>query len=352
MADYVNIPMSVAADTAAMSATVAGNLIIGGEAPTLQSKTAHPSTSDQAIEPDEGYDALEDVTVKAVVIENLDAANIVSGVTVKIGDDTDDDSIASVTGTAQTGGSTLGTKTVNENGTYNASSDNLDGYSQVTVSVPASAVDTGTKSITANGSNQDVVGYASVDVNVPNTYSAGDEGKVVSSGALVAQTAHADVTPTTSDQTIDTTTNNSLKVKGDADLVAGNIKKGVEIFCVTGSYEGGGGSIPVETGTMTPSTNAESANFSISFEPVYFALFTTPSLVATDSTWRVCSSEMLIKDVFAAGQMARLNSGNVQVQNANVPTFSYSNGTLSVNFTGRTLKSGVTYTWYAIGSAS
>lgn len=139
------------------------------------------------------------------------------------------------------GGSTLITKSISENGTYNASSDSADGYSQVNVAVPASAVDTGTKNITANGDNQDVVGYAAVNVNVPNSYSASDEGKVVSNGALVAQTAHADVTPSTSDQTIDTTLNNSLKVKGDADLVASNIKKDVEIFGVTGSYEGGGG---------------------------------------------------------------------------------------------------------------
>lgn len=34
------------------------------------------------------------------------------------------------------GGADLGTKTIIENGTYNASSDNLDGYSQVTVNVP------------------------------------------------------------------------------------------------------------------------------------------------------------------------------------------------------------------------
>lgn len=123
------------------------------------------------------------------------------------------------------GGSTLITKSISANGTYNASSDSADGYSQVTVAVPASAVDTGTKSITANGNGQDVIGYAAVNVNVPNSYSASDEDKVVSSGALVAQTAHADVTPTTSDQTIDTTTNDSIKVKGDADLVASNIKK-------------------------------------------------------------------------------------------------------------------------------
>ena len=141
------------------------------------------------------------------------------------------------------GGSTLITKNISANGTYNASSDSADGYSQVNVAVPASAVDTGTKQITANGNNQDVVGYAAVDVAVPNSYSAGDEGKVVDNGALVAQTAHADVTPSTSDQTIDTTTNNSIKVKGDANLVAGNIKKDVTIFNTTGTYEGGGGGV-------------------------------------------------------------------------------------------------------------
>ena len=136
-----------------------------------------------------------------------------------------------------------GTKSITTNGTHD-----VVGYASANVAVPASAVDTGTKSISisANGTTtHDVVGYASASItaNVPNSYSASDEGKVVSSGALVSQTAHADVTPTTSDQTIDTTTNNSIKVKGDADLVAVNIKKDVEIFGVTGSYEGGGGSL-------------------------------------------------------------------------------------------------------------
>ncbi|MBR2806679.1 MAG: hypothetical protein IKF22_03660 [Lachnospiraceae bacterium] len=106
------------------------------------------------------------------------------------------------------GGATLITKNISANGTYNASSDSADGYSQVNVSVPASAVDSGTKNITANGNNQDVVGYAAVNVNVPNSYSAGDEGKVVSNGALVAQTSD---TVTTND-TYDTTLINSLTV--------------------------------------------------------------------------------------------------------------------------------------------
>lgn len=131
-------------------------------------------------------------------------------------------------------------------------------------------IPTGTKniSITANGTTtEDVTSYASASItaNVPNSYSASDEGKVVSNGALVSQTAHADVTPTTSDQTINTTTNNSIKVKGDADLIAGNIKKDVEIFGVIGSYEGGGGTPTigthkVELGQYTPTATG---NFSI-----------------------------------------------------------------------------------------
>ena len=72
--------------------------------PTLQNKTIHPSSSDQSITADNGYDGLGTVTVKGVLLTNLTAANIVSGVTVKVGDADDDDRVASVTGTASGGG--------------------------------------------------------------------------------------------------------------------------------------------------------------------------------------------------------------------------------------------------------
>ena len=53
-----------------------------------------------------------------------------------------------------------------------------------------------------------MVGYATVNVSVPNTYAAGDEGKVVSSGALVSQTSDT----VTANDTYDTTLINSLTV--------------------------------------------------------------------------------------------------------------------------------------------
>ena len=71
----------------------------------------------------------------------------------------------------------LGSKTITANGTYHASTDNLDGYDEVTA-------------------------------NVPNTYAAGDEGKVVSNGALVSQSSAT----YTSNNTYDTTFIKSVTV--------------------------------------------------------------------------------------------------------------------------------------------
>lgn len=70
------------------------------------------------------------------------------------------------------------------------------------------------KSITQNGSydpeDDSADGYSAVTVNVPNSYAAGDEGKVVSNGALVAQTARA--SEITANGTYDTTVNNEVTV--------------------------------------------------------------------------------------------------------------------------------------------
>lgn len=70
------------------------------------------------------------------------------------------------------------------------------------------------KTITANGtydpSDDDLDGYSEVTVNVPNSYAAGDEGKVVSNGALVAQTSRS--SDITVNGTYDTTLNDEVTV--------------------------------------------------------------------------------------------------------------------------------------------
>lgn len=85
---------------------------------------------------------------------------------------------------------TLVSKTITSNGSYNPASDSADGYSAVTV-------------------------------NVPNSYAAADEGKVVSSGALVAQTARA--SEITANGTYDTTLNDEVTVNVPAGGTPGEV---------------------------------------------------------------------------------------------------------------------------------
>lgn len=92
---------------------------------------------------------------------------------------------------------------ITANGTYDVTN-----YASADVDVPQSGITpTGTISITQNGT-ADVTNYASASVNVPNSYTASDEGKVVSNGALVAQTSDT----ATENGTVDTTLINSLTV--------------------------------------------------------------------------------------------------------------------------------------------
>lgn len=113
------------------------------------------------------------------------------------------------------------TKAITQNGTYSANDDSADGYTGVTVNVPNtySAGDEGkvvssgvlaaqtTKSITANGTHTTTTNNEVV-VNVPNSYSAADEGKVVDDGALVIQTSRT----ITENGTVNTTTNDEVVV--------------------------------------------------------------------------------------------------------------------------------------------
>lgn len=83
-------------------------------------------------------------------------------------------------------------------------------------------------SVTENGTTTAPAGTAfnPVVVDVPNTYTAGDEGKVVSNGALVAQTSDT----VTQNGTVNTTLNNSVVV---------NVPTGAMVLG-TGTFTGNG----------------------------------------------------------------------------------------------------------------
>lgn len=89
----------------------------------------------------------------------------------------------------------------------------LEDYVETITPVPLSATEN--KTYTAPTG---VFGYSPVTVNVPNTYSASDEGKVVSSGALVSQTSATK----TQNGIYDTTTNNEIIVNVPAGFTVGD----------------------------------------------------------------------------------------------------------------------------------
>ena len=83
-----------------VSSGTAGTITVNGsntsQLTTQAAQTIHPSTSDQTISSGRYLTGAQ--TIKAVTTTNLAASNILSGVTIKIGDSTDDDCVASVSG--------------------------------------------------------------------------------------------------------------------------------------------------------------------------------------------------------------------------------------------------------------
>lgn len=174
------------------------NIPTGG---TLQSKTVSPTTSAQTITPDSGYDGLSSVTVNAMP-----------------------------SGSATTPATTITanpTISVSASGLITASVSKTQG---VTPTVSAGYVASGTSgTITVNGSNTNQLTTKSAQTYTPTT-----TDQTISSGQYL-----------TGVQTI----------KGDANLLAENIKKDVVIFGITGTYEGGGSSNYTVTVSLTNPRN-------------------------------------------------------------------------------------------------
>lgn len=221
----------------------------GASGASLQSKTVSPSESAQTVKADNGYDGLSQVTVNAV-----SKTYVGSGVTKKSAatytPGTSDQSIASgqyLNGTQTIKGDSnltagnikSGVSIFGVSGTYTGSSSGGSG-----------SVSLQSKTVSPSESTQTVKpdsgygGLSQVTVNaISTTY--------VGSG--VTKKAAATYTPSTSNQTIAASQylNGAQTIKGDANLVAGNIKSGVSIFGVTGTYAGS------SSGSSSGSNNVE-----------------------------------------------------------------------------------------------
>lgn len=212
--------------------------------PNLGTLDADPTTSTQVISAEsEGYDGFSSVTIEAVdatIDSNIVAGNIKKDV-----------EILGVTGTFdnQKPEETL-TQTITSNGTqtftptsgyvYDEAVITVDVYQPTEVSLSETITDNGTHTYTPETGYV----YDSVEIEV-------DVQPRLQYKAVDATTQGVYVDPDTGYDALEQVFVNAVDATIDSNIVAGNIKKDVEILGVTGTFEGG----TTPTGTISITSN-------------------------------------------------------------------------------------------------
>ena len=219
----------------------------------LDSKTVNSSTAQQVITSD--VNGLSSVTVEPYVLDS----KTVNSSTAQQVITSDVNGLSSVTVNPYTVESDSSTLT--QNGTYTFTPQNADALSSVTidVSVEGQVINNQSKTINSSTSTQIVnfdSGYTGLSSVTVNPYTLDSKTVDPSTSQQVI---------TSDEDGLSSVTVNAVTSSIDPDIQAGNIKRGIEILGVTGTFDGGSlGTKTVNSSTSTQTITPEPSDYGLS----------------------------------------------------------------------------------------
>lgn len=279
-----------------------------------QDKTVSPSTIQQTISADSGYTGLNTVTVNAISPIRVASDVTASGATVTV-----------------------------KSGYYSA---------QVQKSVESGSATTPTTSIAASFGTGSVNSTGLVTIPIANTsksitptvssgyVSAGTAGTITVTGSGTFQLstmAGSTITPKSSQQTVSTSgkyLTGNIVINGDNNLIAGNIKSGVSIFGIEGSYSGASYSTQAKT-EINPTTSSQTIYPDTGFDALSSVQINAISPLRTSTDITASGATVTISSgYYSTNQTKTIGSGNARPAASITGTgASFTTGTNTVTFT-------------------
>lgn len=190
-------------------------------------------------------------------------------------------------------------------------------------------------------------------ITAKQTVSSGYTDTVTKTGTLQLTTQSAQtITPSTEDQTIESGRyiTGTQTIEGDSNLVAKNIKSGISIFGVAGSFEGSSssGGLAVQTGTITGTGEAidiDTGLSSVEYFAIYRDTFASKGLVEAVYRGDTGYTHYVYCTSYTSYAKTCLLSFDNSIGTVREGTFTWSSNNTSTGLT-----SDVVYNWIAFGT--